>query len=263
MNVEQLFENMWQDYLALNPDALKIYQLFEQENNVVNDHVAFRTFGLPGMRVEDVAQPLVDLGYTVAGEYDFEQKKLRAKHYSHPTMPLVFISELKVEEFSREVQTLIKQLASQVNLNQVKTPEFLYSGRPWTVISDVYERLLEESEYAAWVAAFGYRPNHFTVSINNLEQFEAIAEVNQFVKDNGFELNKSGGEIKGSLDTFLEQSSTMANQVDVKFNDANLTIPSCFYEFALRHPMANGKLFNGFVAASADKIFESTNIKAA
>ncbi len=263
MTIEKLFDNMWQDYLELNPDASKIYQLFAENNKVVNDHVAFRTFGLPGLRVEDIAQPLVDLGYTVAGEYDFEKKKLRAKHYAHPTMPLVFISELKIEEFSREVQILVKQLASQVDLNAVKKQDFLYSGRPWTVVSDVYERLLEESEYAAWVAAFGFRANHFTVSINDLNQFQTIQQVNEFVKENGFELNIAGGEIKGTPASYLEQSSTMANLIDVKFSDKTLTIPSCFYEFALRHPLANGDLFKGFIAASADKIFESTNTKAA
>ncbi len=263
LSIEQIFENMWQDYLALNPDALKIFELFSQKDKVVNDHVAFRTFGLPGLRVEDIAQPLIEAGYQEVEAYDFEKKKLRAKHYAHPSMPLVFISELKVEEFSREAQILIKQLASQVNLDQVKNQDFLYSGRPWSIVSDVYERLLEESEYAAWVAAFGYRPNHFTVSINELEQFENIQAVNQFVKDNGFALNSSGGEIKGTPDTFLEQSSTMANQIEVEFADKVLTLPSCFYEFALRYPLASGELFKGFIASSADKIFESTDTKAA
>lgn len=262
-SIEQIFENMWQDYLALNPDALKIFELFSKKDKVVNDHVAFRTFGLPGLRVEDIAQPLVEAGYEEVQEYDFEKKKLRAKHYAHPTMPLVFISELKVEEFSREAQILIKQLASQVDLNQVKTQDFLYSGRPWTIVSDVYERLLEESEYAAWVAAFGYRPNHFTVSINDLEQFETINEVNQFLKDNGFELNTSGGEVKGSAEALLEQSSTLANSIEVEFADKKVDLPSCFYEFALRYPTANGELFKGFIASSADKIFESTDTKAA
>jgi hypothetical protein len=263
MTAEELFENMWQDYLALNPDAQKIYQLFAKNNSVVNDHVAFRTFGLDGMRVEDIAQPLIELGYQEAGNYDFDKKNLRAKHYAHPTMPLVFISELKMEAFSGVAQTLIKQLASQVDLNAVKRQDFLYSGRPWQVSSDVYERLLEESEYAAWVSAFGFRPNHFTVSINELTEFENIQQVNQFVKDNGFALNTSGGEVKGSIGSFLEQSATMANMVEVEFSDASLKIPSCFYEFAIRHPLANGKLFKGFVASSADKIFESTNSKAA
>jgi len=123
--------------------------------------------------------------------------------------------------------------------------------------------LLEESEYAAWVAAFGFRPNHFTVSINDLTEFENIKQVNQFIKDNGFSLNSSGGEIKGNVEAFLEQSSTMANTVEVQFSDASLKIPSCFYEFAIRHPLSNGELFKGFVASSADKIFESTNNKAA
>ncbi|WP_196139277.1 DUF1338 domain-containing protein [Aliikangiella sp. G2MR2-5] len=262
-SIEQVFENMWQDYLALNPDALKIFELFSQKDTVVNDHVAFRTFGLPGLRVEDIAQPLIEAGYQEVEEYHFEKKKLRAKHYAHPSMPLVFISELIIEEFSREAQILIKQLASQVNMETVKSQDFLYSGRPWTLVSDVYERLLEESEYAAWVAAFGYRPNHFTVSINDLTQFKSIEEVNQFVKDNGFALNTSGGEVKGTPESFLEQSSTMANTVEVTFSDKNLSIPSCFYEFALRYPLANGELFKGFIASSADKIFESTNTKAA
>ncbi len=37
-------------------------------------------------------------------------------------------------------------------------------------------------------------------------------------------------------------------------------IPSCYYEFALRHPdPATGRLFPGFVTPSADRIFESTD----
>ena len=36
------------------------------------------------------------------------------------------------------------------------------------------------------------------------------------------------------------------------------SIPCCYYEFAKRYTQADGKLFRGFVAQSADKIFEST-----
>ncbi len=261
--IEQTFENMWQDYLALNPQAQNIYELFNQNNTVVNDHVAFRTFGIDGLRVEDIAQPLIEAGYREVESYHFEKKKLRAKHYQHDSMPLVFISELIVEEFTPELQAIVRQLTSQMQLAEVASAEFLYSGRHWNLSSAVYERLLQESEYAAWVAAFGYRPNHFTVSINHLQQFSSIQAVNQFLKDNGFTLNAAGGEIKGTPETFLEQSSTMANSVEVAFIDKSLSIPSCFYEFALRHPMASGEIFQGFIASSADKIFESTDSKAA
>ena len=74
-----------------------------------------------------------------------------------------------------------------------------------------------------------------------------------------FKLNSSGGEVKGSKEVYLEQSSILANNIEVSFQDGKLIIPACFYEFAKRYPMADGKLYQGFVAASADKIFESTN----
>ena len=257
--LESFFHAMWSDYLYLNPDAGKIYQLFSQQNKVENDHIALRTFGLPGIRVEDIARPLVELGYVEIRSYHFEQKNLRAKHYAHPTMPLIFISELIVESFSIATQGLIKQLVSQMDLDKVSQRDFLYSGRHWKLSTTAYNQLLQESEYSAWVAAFGYRPNHFTVSINDLTHFDGIVAVNEFIKANGFRLNASGGEIKGNAEAFLEQSSTMANRIEVEFSDAQLTIPSCFYEFAFRHPLSNGELFKGFVASSADKIFESTD----
>jgi hypothetical protein len=117
---------------------------------------------------------------------------------------------------------------------------------------------MKESDYAAWVAAFGYRPNHFTILINALKNFTDITDLNNFLKTNGFKLNASGGEVKGSKEVFLEQSSTLANNIKVDFIDGKLDIPACYFEFAKRYPLPNGKLYKGFVANSADKIFEST-----
>jgi hypothetical protein len=78
--------------------------------------------------------------------------------------------------------------------------------------------------------------------------------------DNGFRLNSVNGLVKGSPLIGLQQSSTLANKVDVTFTNFTVKISSCFYEFALRHKL-NGALFEGFVADSADKIFESTDVK--
>jgi hypothetical protein len=132
-------------------------------------------------------------------------------------------------------------------------------GRPWSLTADEYLKLADESEYASWVAAFGFRPNHFTVLVNALKTFKGLPEVNAFVRSLGFTLNSSGGEIKGSPRDKLEQSSTLAQPTQVQFSDRVHSVPACYYEFALRHPVANGQLYQGFVAASADKIFESTN----
>ena len=252
--IEQLFNDMWLDYLELNPDAQKIYALFGRADEVVNDHIALRTFNLPEVNIEQVSKPLLAGGYVEAGEYEFKTKKLVAKHFKHPDpeMPKVFISELLVEEFSVELQQTIKGLIEQVTPEMVAADNFLYSGRPWQLSFATYQKLLAESEYAAWVAAFGYRPNHFTVSINHLRQFDTIEAVNQMLIDCGFKLNAVNGLVKGSKAQGLQQSSTLANKVDVLFTDFTVKIPSCFYEFALRHPV-DGELFDGFIADSADK----------
>jgi hypothetical protein len=89
--------------------------------------------------------------------------------------------------------------------------------------------------------------------------FQSLAQVNTLLKNEGFILNSSGGEIKGGPQVLLAQSSTMADKIEVEFSNGKKLIPSCFYEFAQRYKMPTGKLYQGFVAASADKIFESTN----
>jgi len=264
-SLNQLFAGMWQNYLALNPDAQSIHQLFGGHSEVVNDHIALRTFNLPQVNIAKLAAPLLANGYVEGGDYVFERKKLVAKHFYHPTndkLPKVFISELLVEQFSAELQDTIKQLINQITPQMVAESDFLYSGKPWQLSFATYQKLLAESEYAAWVAAFGYRPNHFTVSINHLSQYNCIDEVNQLLLDNGFKLNAVNGLVKGTALQGLQQSSTLANKVDVVFTDFTVKIPSCFYEFALRHKI-DGQLFNGFIADSADKIFESTDVKLA
>ncbi len=137
--------------------------------------------------------------------------------------------------------------------------DLMVSGRPWELSTSIYESLKSESDYGAWVSAIGFRPNHFTVFINKLNKFSDILELNNFLKESGFKLNNSGGEVKGSIDVFLEQSSTLADSVEIQFTDKKMIIPSCYFEFAKRYPMENGELYQGFVAKSADKIFESTD----
>ncbi|WP_286270133.1 DUF1338 domain-containing protein [Thalassotalea hakodatensis] len=263
VEVKKLFDNIWQNYLQVTPSAEKIHQLLGSGSDVINDHVAYRTFNHEKVNIEKLAQHLLALGYKEGGEYHFEAKKLYAKHFEHEddTLPKVFISELLVEEFSPQAQAIINKVVDHIDASLVATPELLYSGRNWPLSYEEYQTLLAESEYAAWLSAWGYRANHFTVSINYLENFDDIEQVNQCLKDAGYALNASGGEIKGNAEVKLEQSSTMADKAKVEFSDQTVDIPSCFYEFAKRYPLENGKLYTGFVAASADKIFESTNSK--
>lgn len=262
-NIDSLFTAMWQDYLRMTPSAAKVHELLAKDGEIINDHIALRTFNLPKVGLPVLAAHFEALGYRAAGDYEFKQKKLKAKHYEHPdpTQPKVFISELLVEQFSPWLQQTVAGFVEQVTAADVVDDAFLYSGRHWQLDFATYEQLLAESEYAAWLAAFGYRANHFTVSINHLDGYETIVAVNDTLKHAGIVLNSAGGEIKGSPAVMLEQSSTMADHIPVAFSDGGHTIPSCFYEFALRYPQADGTLYRGFVEASADKIFESTNAK--
>jgi len=264
-NVDELFKHIWQNYLEVTPTALKIHKLLGagEDDDIVNDHIALRTFNHKKVGLDKLAAHFINVGYKECGEYHFKEKHLYAKHFEHenPMNPKVFISELLIEKFSNNLQDTIFKLLEHLDENDVEKDNFIYSGRHWELDLNTYELLLKESEYAAWTAAWGYRANHFTVSINYLNNFNTIQAVNETLKKSGFLLNTSGGEIKGTPEVLLEQSSTLADKYKVKFMETEIEIPSCFYEFALRYKNDKGELYTGFVPASADKIFESTNTR--
>lgn len=262
MSLETLLNKMWIDYCELNPAAKRIHDIFEAEGEtVINDHIALRTFNHPRLGLESLAKQFKKYGYAEKGDYVFVEKKLYAKHYEHPNedMPKIFISELELEKVSPFIRDTVNKLVDQVSDADLAREDVAMMGRPWKMTYALYSELAKESEYASWVAAYGFRPNHFTVNINKLKKFNDILKLNEFIKAKGYVLNKSGGEVKGTVADYLEQSSTMASEIPVKFDDGTHNIPGCYYEFAKRYPLANGKLYQGFVAKSADKIFESTN----
>ena len=193
------------------------------------------------------------------GEYDFEAKKLYARHFEHddPSLPRVFISQLLTDQFSESLQRTVAGLIEQLEVPTAQP--MCSSGCNWKCDFATYQELQAESEYAAWMAAHGFCANHFTVSVNHLSTIESLEELNELLLAEGFSLNDQGGAIKGSPDVYLEQSSTIASRVKVSFEDGEHEIPGCYYEFARRYPLPDGTLFGGFVAKSADKIFESTD----
>lgn len=262
MTPDLLFKSLWDDYIErLCPSAEKVHQLLKEEEDLINDHIALRTFNVAPLGIDTLAKPFLALGYKACGDYLFESKKLVAKHFEHPdpTQPKVFISELKVEECSAELQAIVAKLIAQVDASKLEGQDFLYGGRLWDLDFQDYKQLATESEYASWLAAHGYGANHFTVSVNQLNEFTEVQAVNDHLSESGFTINSVSGQVKGSPEVLLEQSSTMADKVKVEFSEGAELVPGGFYEFAKRYPMANGELYTGFVAASADKIFESTN----
>lgn len=266
MDVETIFDRLWNEYADRTPSAQKINDLFTSKGSkVYNDHVAFRTFDDERVNIDVLATPFLEVGYEERGDYTFETKKLYAKHYEHKTdkdAPRVFISQLKTKEFSSFLQKQVSRLIDSVPSSELAPENLIFKGRLWEQPSvDIYEKLQKESEYASWLYVNGFCSNHFTVDVNRLDGFDTLQEVNDFLKINGYEMNTSGGEIKGTPEQFLEQSSVLADKIPVDFQELTKEITSCYYEFAFRYTMGNGELYSGFIARSADKIFESTDMK--
>ncbi len=260
--ITELLEKLWDDYTTLNPQAQAIGDLLRSRGEQVpNDHIAFRTFNDPRVGLDAMARVFLDSGYRQNGNYAFTEKKLLARHYEHadPALPKVFISELLLEAFSGEVASTVGSLLDQVPAEMPDAWDFPIAGRPWQITYAQYESLRTHSEYAAWLSAFGFRANHFTIDVGALKTFDSLEDFNTFLEQNGFALNTAGGRIKGSPKDCLEQSSTLAPEVSVDFADGPRAIPGCYYEFARRYTDTDGKLFTGFIAKSADKIFQSTD----
>lgn len=264
MNLNQIFDRLWADYISQNPSAGNIFDLFVKEGEKPdNDHIAFRTLDYPELDIDTLARPFLTNGYIPAGEYHFKEKHLFAKHFELPgdrIAPRVFISHFLLSECSLFIRETFNDLYKNIDTKKLTSGDLIFSGTLFDQLSyEIYNKLRAESEYAAWFYVFGFRANHFTISINSLKKYDNIYKVNELLRNNGFLLNSSGGEVKGTPDDLLQQSSTMADIVKVRFLEGEFEVPACYYEFAQRFPDSTGHLYNGFIAKSADKIFESTN----
>lgn len=256
-----LFEALWTTYTQCCPSALRVQALLQSRGERwENDHVALRTFAVPGLDMASMMRTFIAYGYRIEGAYRFEHKKLVARHLEGPTgSPLVFVSELDPAELSKEAEAIVAGLLAQVPTGFSARSDWIVQGRPWRLSHSAYQRLASESEYAAWLAAMGFGANHFTLRCNSLRSFAEIADLNAWLRAKGFALNEAGGAIKGSPAQLLEQSSTVADTVDVEFDEGIHRVPGCYVEFAKRYTDVTGKLFTGFIEGSADKIFESTH----
>lgn len=262
MNLLEFLNYCWSRYLERTPSAKKIFNgLIERGETIVNDHLALRTFCYKGISKQDMAAYFENEGMVICGEYEFPKKKVTALHLEYkdkPDFPKIFISEIHWDKLSEEVRDIISRcLRQQTSYGSID--ELVSKERPWILSHKEYLKVLKESEYAAWLLAYGFFPNHFTVSVKDLNHFFKLEDLNQWITELGVELNKSGGLIKGTPEDLLEQSSTMADLGMVKFSEGEFEVRTCYYEFAKRYQNKEGKFYQGFIAANADKIFDSTN----
>ncbi len=286
--LEQVLAGLMRRYQQRVPDVAKLSTAMVAEGLIAspaaieNDHIAFRTMGVPQLGVRSLERLFLYFGYERRDRYDFAAKQLNAFWYAPPRsdLPRIFISELRVSALSPESQALITSYTDEVRGDPVdaldlddaaQVDDFLHRGL-WRLPSWAdFARLGAESEYAAWVIYNRYYLNHFTVTIHNLpEGYNSIARFNAFLERKGFRLNDSGGTIKTSPDGKLLQSSTVAEMIDATFAGGEThSIAGSYVEFAERRPLdafahlpaselRREQRREGFEAGNADKIFEST-----
>lgn len=286
--ITQILDALFKVYEERVPDVRKITQamikagMVKDQTEIINDHIAFRTMGVPHLGIASFEKIFLAHGYIKRDYYHFEAKKLDAYWYAPPRedLPRIFISELKVDLLSPNVQKIIHKYTDTVSIDPVdkidlsnsKEVAAFFQTPLWSLPSlEDYNQLLEESEYAAWVIYNRYYLNHYTISVHDLPGAYAQLELfNGFIKSLGIPLNTAGGEIKTSQDGLLRQSSSVANQVEAYFKEgAKKRISGSYVEFAERsilpefqhldaHSLQRKHRREGFEASNADKIFEST-----
>lgn len=285
-------EGLMRRYSQRVPDVQRVIDCMIGEgiigswSDIENDHVAFRTMGVPQLGIQSLEKIFLHFGYTRRDRYAFEGKKLDAYWYAPPTekYPRIFISELRVKDLSPESQSIIRSYTDEVKSDPVdslnlddgaQVDDFLHRPLWRTPTWKDYQVLAAESEYAAWVIYNRYYLNHFTVSVHNLPAgYNTIDAFNRFLEKHHFKLNDSGGKAKVSGDGLLIQSSTVAEMVQAEFDNGSggadvHSISGSYVEFAERRllpeyaSLAANQIQrehrrDGFETASADKIFEST-----
>jgi|TARA_B110000908_G_scaffold18382_1_gene20676 hypothetical protein len=285
--INLVLESLFETYSKRVPDVTKITEamvsnnIVSNQSEIINDHIAFRTMGVKHLGIKSFEKIFLKHGYKKRDFYSFKEKKLNAYWYSHSekNMPRIFISELKVDELSKDAQKIIKQYTNQIKNDPVDNIDLNNSNEIinfltnplWTLPSLFhYNELLKETEYGSWVIYNRYYLNHYTISVHELkEKYNTLEDFNKFLNSIGVKLNDSGGVIKESKDGFLLQSSSVANKVNAHFKEGRSLISGSYVEFAERkilpefinldlNKINSTHRRDGFETSNADKIFEST-----
>lgn len=134
----------------------------------------------------------------------------------------------------------------------------------WSAPSqEEYESLKAENELLSWVLLFGRKVNHFGIGIYTMPEFKDLNEFNAFLKhDLQLPMNKNNGEIKGSKEIGIEQSSILGEEVFIEQNEARFGVQNPFLEFVWRYPTSQNPerledYYPDFVGANANNIIES------
>lgn len=243
-DASRLLELLWNRYAAEVPFARTFVEL--SGGSFRNDHVAFRSLARPGGGISRLEAIFARLGWKRAGEYTFPETHLSAIYMAHPEgLPRVFLSELKAEELSPRARELLATLPEDPPPpTDVEALAGWFEAPPPPREAALLE-LEKESQYGAWLLAFGRKVNHFTGSVDDVEAWQ------QRMRQAGVPMKAA---IEGERGGVLRQTATHAAPLGVALQEGGTRAwPYAYFEIAQR---AAG--FDGFLGPQARALFEMT-----
>ncbi|NTX05537.1 MULTISPECIES: DUF1338 domain-containing protein [Myxococcus] len=240
----RLLDLLWERYASEVPFARTFVQL--SGGSFRNDHVALRSLARPGGGIALFSRPFERLGWKPAGAYTFPDAHLSAIYLSHPAgLPRVFISELKSEELSPRARELLGTLPDDPPPPEDVDALAAWFCSPPPPSEAALLELEKESQYGAWLLAFGRKVNHFTGSVDDVEVWQ------QRMRDAGVPMK---ADIEGAPGTSLRQTATQAAPLSVTLREGGRRPwPYAYFEIAQRAPD-----FDGFLGPQARALFDMT-----
>src|SRR5690606_4920860 len=117
-----VLEGLMKRYSERVPDVKKITRamilegIIGKEDEIENDHVAFRTMGVEHLGIRSFEKIFLALGYQKMDYFHFDAKKLDAYWFAppEPHFPRIFVSELRVRDLPEETQKIIHSYTNEV-----------------------------------------------------------------------------------------------------------------------------------------------------
>ena len=102
--LDKILNGLMRRYSKRVPEVNKVTNaliqqgIIKSQEDISNDHVAFRTMGVKQLGIQSFEKIFLHHGYVPKDEYFFESKRLNARWYAppNPKYPRIFISELRV-----------------------------------------------------------------------------------------------------------------------------------------------------------------------
>ncbi|MBU8895695.1 DUF1338 domain-containing protein [Corallococcus sp. M34] len=239
-----LLDLLWERYASEVPYARTFVTLCG--GTFRNDHVALRSLARPGGGIALMSRPFERLGWRAAGAYTFPDARLSAIYLAHPEgLPRVFISELRSEELSARARELLATLPEDPPPPEEVDALAAWFHAPPPPSEAALLELEKESQYGAWLLAFGRKVNHFTGAVDDVEVWQ------RRMREAGVPMK---ADIEGEPGTALRQTATHASPLPVLLQGgATRAWPYAYFEIAQRAPH-----FDGFLGPQARALFDMT-----